>query len=142
MASDDSGAPRKLWRLDARYLLAALVLFLVEVYIALYVHDAWVRPYGGDVLVVVFLYALVRGFADAPVVRAALGVLVFAFIVELLQYFHLVDRLGHGGNPLARVVLGSSVSWGGLGSNTLGASLVLLCERAHGPWRTRSAASG
>lgn len=33
--------------------IAALAIFMIEVLIALYVHDDLVRPWGGDVLVVV-----------------------------------------------------------------------------------------
>ena len=42
------------------YALAALVLFAVEVVIALFVRDAFVRPYLGDVLAVMLVYAVLR----------------------------------------------------------------------------------
>ncbi|HXU83759.1 MAG TPA: DUF2809 domain-containing protein [Polyangia bacterium] len=128
MPNPAPGAQRRLWRLDPRYLAAALVLFLVEVCIALFVHDAWLRPRGGDVLVVIFLYALVRGFRDLPVVPTALGVLAFSFAVEFLQYLHFVDRLGLGRSRVARVVLGSSFEWLDLLCYTLGIVVVLLYE--------------
>ena len=40
------------------YAIATVVLLLIEVLIAVYVHDAFVRPYIGDVLVVVVIYTL------------------------------------------------------------------------------------
>ena len=44
------------------YLVATLVLLAIEVLIALFVHDSFVRPYVGDMLVVVVIYAFVRIF--------------------------------------------------------------------------------
>ena len=56
-----------------RYLSAFAALLLIEVLIALFVHDAFVRPFIGDVLVVAVLYCLVRiikpdGWRFLPVV--------------------------------------------------------------------------
>ena len=39
---------------------AACVLFVLEILIALFVRDAFVRPYGGDILVTVLLCCLMR----------------------------------------------------------------------------------
>ena len=44
------------------YLTAFIILFLIEAAIALWVHDRFVRPYIGDVLVVVLVYVFVRIF--------------------------------------------------------------------------------
>lgn len=41
---------------------AFIVLLAVEIFIALFVHDSVVRPYIGDVLVVIVLYFFVRIF--------------------------------------------------------------------------------
>lgn len=42
------------------YALAFGLLLLLEALIAVFVHDRFVRPYLGDVLVVVLLYCLAR----------------------------------------------------------------------------------
>ena len=44
------------------YAIATVILLLTEVLIALYVHDAFVRPYIGDVLVVIVIYTFIRIF--------------------------------------------------------------------------------
>lgn len=44
------------------YLITALLLLMTEVLIALFVHDRFIRPYAGDILVVLLIYALVRIF--------------------------------------------------------------------------------
>ena len=73
-----------------RYLLAGGLLFLLEIFIALWVHDTIIRPYAGDFLATIFLYCLARDvFSSAPG-KVALGVLLTAYIIEYLQYVHLL----------------------------------------------------
>lgn len=112
-----------------RYFIFSLVLFMVEVFIALYVHDGFIRPYAGDFLVVILLYCLVRTFLHARVMPVAVSVLVFSFFVEITQYFHLVSLLGWQHNRLALIVLGSSFSLVDLVCYTLGIVLVILIEK-------------
>lgn len=53
------------------YIISFLVIFCIEVFIALYVRDSFVRPYMGDALVVVLVYSFVRIFipTGVPVCR-------------------------------------------------------------------------
>jgi hypothetical protein len=92
-----------------RYALAALAVFALEVAIALFVDDAFVRPLVGDALAVVLVYLILR--AATPLrprvaLAAALGV---AVLVELGQFVGLGELLGLGGNAVARVVLGTTL---------------------------------
>jgi len=111
-----------------RYFLFALVLFVIEVLIALYVHDSFIRPYVGDYLVVMLLYCAVRTFIKASPVKVAFGVLLFSYVLEVLQYFHIVDRLGLTDNKLARTVIGYGFEWIDLLAYTLGIATVLILE--------------
>ncbi|MGG7665345.1 DUF2809 domain-containing protein [Dyadobacter sp. BHUBP1] len=110
------------------YLIAALVVFLLEVWIALYVHDDFIRPWGGDVLVVVLLYCLVSGVTRLNVLSAALAVLVFACFIETLQYLQIVRILGLEGNAFARTIIGTTFSWSDIVAYTLGIVLVVGVE--------------
>jgi hypothetical protein len=128
--------PHRLWAINGTYLAAAVLLLMVEIVIGLRVHDDWIRPHGGDVLVVILLYFLVRAFLNVPVVPTALGVLAFSFAVEVLQYFHFVERLGLQDNRFARVILGSTFGWLDLVSYSVGIGLVLVGEWAVRRWRS------
>jgi len=110
------------------YLIAALVIFLIEVVIALYVHDDFVRPWVGDVLVVVLLYCFVRGVTRLEVLYAALAVLAFSWFVETLQYLQIVRILGLEGNAFARTIIGTTFSWSDIVAYTLGIVLVVGME--------------
>ncbi len=89
------------------YLAMTVFWLAVEVVIACYVHDRFIRPYVGDVLVVVVVYCFVRIWVPQGVRLLPLYVFLFAAGVEVLQYFHLVELLGVGNNTFLRVVLGS-----------------------------------
>lgn len=89
------------------YLAMTVFLLAVEVVIACYVHDRFIRPYVGDVLVVVVIYCFVRIWIPQGVRLLPLYVFLFAAGVEVLQYFHLVELLGVGNNTFLRIVLGS-----------------------------------
>ena len=107
----------------------ALLLFLIELSIALFLDDAFVRPYLGDVLVIPLVYCLVATFIEARPLRLGLAVLGFAFAIELGQYFELVRALGLEGNRIARTVLGTSFSAPDLVAYTLGAALTVGCHQ-------------
>lgn len=110
------------------YFLLALLLLAAEAFIACYAHDAVIRPYGGDFLVVILLYCIVKSFFSLPAFPVAAGVLIFAYVVEVSQYFHLINILGLQHSKTARLILGTTFSFSDLAMYTLGLSLVLLLE--------------
>lgn len=61
------------------------MLVLVEVLIARFHFHPFVRGFVGDVLVILLLYHLVLSFFTMASERVIIGILVFAFGVELLQ---------------------------------------------------------
>jgi len=127
------------FRFRGWYFLFSLLLLGVEIFIGVYMHDRIIRPYGGDFLVVIWLYCLVRSFWDLPVPVTAVSVLLFSYLVETSQYFHLADRLGFKGHSLMRVILGSYFTWTDILSYTLGILFVLVVD---GMIRRRSVRGG
>ena len=114
--------------LRKRYALAFLLLLGVEVIIALFVHDRFVRPYLGDVLVVWVICAFLRTLFPTGLPWLPAGVALFAALVEVGQAFHLVDRLGLGHIPFFRILLGNTFDWADLLCYCAGAGLLLLIE--------------
>lgn len=114
--------------LNRNYLYLTVLLFIVETLIAIYVHDHFIRPYLGDVLVVILIYCFVRSFLKIPVIPAAFGVLLFSYFIELLQYFNFVTVVGLENHKIARIVLGSSFEWLDIVAYTFGFFLLLLLE--------------
>jgi hypothetical protein len=109
--------------------IVCIFLFLTEVLIALFVRDHIIRPYGGDVLVVILIYYFLKTFIQVQPLYLSIGVLLFAYGVELAQYFKMVEILGVQDNKVLSIVLGSSFSWGDMLAYTLGAAICWLIEK-------------
>lgn len=77
------------------YIISFLMIFCIEVLIALYVRDSFVRPYMGDALVVVLVYSFVRIFIPTGIPRLPFYVFLFACFVEILQYFSIGGNAGN-----------------------------------------------
>ena len=116
----------------AFYLVVAVILFLIEVFIALYVHDEIIRPHIGDLLVVILIYYFLSAFINISFWWMALFVLLISYLVETLQYFNLVKILGLQHSRLARIVIGTSFSWLDILCYTVGIFIVILIENRKG----------
>ncbi|WP_300674916.1 DUF2809 domain-containing protein [Desulfoluna sp.] len=117
------------FRFDVTYFLMFAGLFLVELMIALFVRDAFIRPFVGDVLVVVLLYLFLRAFLACGRAPLVAGVLLFAWGIEVGQYFNLVSVLGLQDYKVARVVIGSTFDVMDLLAYSVGAALLMLPKR-------------
>ena len=98
-------ARKRLW-----FLAATLALLGIEIFIGVYVHDRFVRPYLGDTLVVILLWAAARIVFPERLPWLSGAVFVFACLVEVSQIIPLCDLLGIRNN-LIRVLMGTSFAW-------------------------------
>ncbi|HKX30403.1 MAG TPA: DUF2809 domain-containing protein [Blastocatellia bacterium] len=118
------------YRFDQRYALLSLGLFLVEVGIALFIKDRLIRPFVGDMLVVILIFTVSRTFIETGPVRLACGVLIFAYAIEIGQYFNLVSRLGLQHHRLARIAIGTTFDLRDLLAYTVGILLIIGLEKS------------
>lgn len=93
---------------------AFALLLAAEVSIALFVRDAFVRPYLGDVLAIVLLCCFGRGVLGIRGKWLVPAVTALGALAECLQYFHLADRLGLPKGSVLRILLGSTFDWADL----------------------------
>jgi glycopeptide antibiotics resistance protein len=108
------------------------VLLATELCIALWVHDAWLRPYGGDVLACVLVYVLIRASTSLRRREALVVAYATALAVELAQWAQLLERFGLAHHTWLRVAAGSVGDVGDLAAYTLGAALAALVEAIAG----------
>ncbi len=106
-------------RLSPQHAAGAVALFIIEVAIALVVHDGFVRPYVGDVLVVLLIHQAVRAVLDLPSTATAVATLAFAYAVEGAQYAGIGRRLD--GHPILQTVIGTTFQLGDLLAYAVGA---------------------
>ena len=86
-------------------------LLAVEVCIALFVHDAFVRPHVGDMLVTLLLCCMCRVAFPDEIRLLPVFVFLFAACVEIGQYFDVVALMGLTDNRFLSIALGRTFSW-------------------------------
>lgn len=114
-----------MFRLCGKSLITSVVLFLILVYIALYVRDQFVRPFLGDVLVVVWMYYTLKSVLNISATRLAAGVLLIAYAVEFAQYANVLSWLGMEHIRAVRIIFGATFDPLDLLAYTLGILSVL-----------------
>ena len=112
------------------YLAAFLILLAVEICIGLFVHDAFIRPYVGDVLVTVLLCVLVRTLWPEGMKLLPVWVFLVAAAVEFAQLLGLAKLLGLE-DTVVGVIMGATFDWKdilcyGIGCGIFGAVECLL----------------
>ena len=111
------------------YLLIFCGLLAVEVCFALFVNDAFIRPYVGDMLVTLLLCCLCRVIVPNKVRLLLLYVFIFAACVEVSQYFDLVALLGLADNRILSIALGRTFSWIDIGCYAVGCVAAFLLDQ-------------
>ena len=113
----------------ARIIYAAIfvILLAVEILIGMYVHDSFVRPYIGDMLVVILLWAAVRMIIPYEIVWLSGAIYIFSVIVELTQLIPLVDFLKIE-NRLIRVIMGTSFAYADLFAYAAGCAVTVVID--------------
>lgn len=125
----NTGNSKIQFRFDLKSFLIFLSIFVIEVIIALFIDDSIIRPYLGDVLVVIMIYYFVKSFISTKTIYLVTGVVLFAYLVEAGQYFNLVGILGMQDNKLVRTVIGSSFSWIDILAYTIGGIICYLIDK-------------
>lgn len=112
-----------------KYGVAFITLLVAEVLIALFfIHDTFIRPYIGDILVVILMYTLIRSFTEKPTRYLPIYLFLFAGGVELLQYFKWVEILGLHKNQVMGIIMGTTFDMKDIGCYFIATILLLIWE--------------
>jgi len=111
------------------YAIAFILIFITEVLIALFVHDSFIRPYGGDILVTILICCFIRIFFPEKIKLLPLLVFLFAVAVEIGQYFDFVSLMGLGDIKFFRILLGTSFSVIDILCYGVGCLIFYVCEK-------------
>ena len=117
-------------KINPKFLFIFLIIFCLEVFIALFIKDHFVRPFIGDVLVILLIYFLIRSFIPVhrPPIFAA-GIFLFACLIETCQYFRILERLHLQDSIFLKIVLGSTFDWLDILAYASGSLILLLISR-------------
>ncbi len=112
---------KKLFTFRYEYCIATIILFLIEVYIALY--ETWfVRHTVGDLLVVMLVYCFLRTFIKAKPVCIAIVTLLIAYFIECIQVLNVFPLLWLEDSTIAHIIM-----WSTFDSKDMIAYIVWVC---------------
>ena len=114
---------------NVRSFIIFLILFTIEVIIAIYVTQHFIRHWFGDFLIVIMLYYFLKSFLKITPLYMAIAVLIFAYFIEFLQLTKLLEILHLEHNKLANLIFGNTFSITDLIAYTLGIITVLITEK-------------
>ena len=110
------------------YFVIFILLFAVEILIALFVHDKFVRPFVGDIVVVMLVCAFARIFIPDKIRLLPVFATLFAVMIEALQYFDFVKLLGFENNPVISTILGRTFDIKDIICYFIGGALFFIAE--------------
>lgn len=116
-------------KINKKYLITFIILFIVEVFIALFVKDTIIRPYVGDILVVILLYVLIKAFIVKEIKLLPIYIFLFATLVEIMQYFKIVEILNLQDNKLMSTLIGTSFDFKDILCYLAGSIIIILWEK-------------
>ena len=113
--------------MNSKYILLTLLLLIIEITIAVFVRDQFIRPFFGDFLAVILVYCGLRIFKQ-NILKTALISLFIAYFIEILQYFKFIEITGLIKYKVLAILIGNSFSWLDMLAYTLGFVFILLIE--------------
>jgi Protein of unknown function (DUF2809) len=116
------------FQINNKYFLFTVILFAIEILIAVFVHDSFVRPFFGDFLVVIFIFYFFKSFTKISDWNIAWISLATSYLIEYFQYLNILKMLELNQNKLAVIIMGNSFAWEDMVAYTLGILAVLCFE--------------
>ena len=112
--------------IKTNYLIISCILLLIETIIAIFVNDQFFRPVFGDYLAAIVVFYLLATFLKMKLNKIALLTLAVSYLIEFLQYTHILELLHLNKIKILNILLGNSFSWTDMLAYTLGILTVLL----------------
>jgi len=110
------------------YLLGFIFLLTIEIIIARFIEDDFIRPYLGDFLVMILIYCILMSISRISIFKGLIAVLLFSFAVEFFQLINIVKVLQYQPPKVVMIILGSSFSVWDLLAYSLGILFIFSIE--------------
>lgn len=111
------------------YAMIFSILLIIEICIALFVKDNFVRPYIGDLLVTLLICSFLRIIIPTKIKLLPIFVFLFAALVELAQCFNIVALLGLEKSAIFSTIIGTTFSFADIICYFLGCVIFWLIEK-------------
>lgn len=110
LSPTDASRSEYCWDARMNWAMTGIAILAFEIFIAIYAKDGFIRYYLGDVLAAAMLYAFGRAAFRLPPKILALAVLTISLVIEIAQYFKVLEILGVQ-NSILRIIFGGTFDW-------------------------------
>jgi len=107
--------------------MTGIAILAFEIFIAIYAKDGFIRYYLGDVLAAAMLYAFGRAAFRLPPKILALAVFTLSLVIEIAQYFKVLEILGVQ-NYALWIIFGGTFDWTDIICYAIGCVLAYVSE--------------
>lgn len=112
--------------IKTKYLIISCSILLIEITIAMFVNDQFIRPIFGDYLASILVFYLLATFLKTDLNKIAILSLFISYTIEFLQYINILELLHLDKIKILNILLGNSFSWTDMLAYTLGIMTVAL----------------
>ena len=92
------------------FTLLTFTLLVIEIAIAYFLKDGFIRFTVGDFLASILVYCAIKSIFKMKAIQIAITALIISFTIEFAQLINLLDLLNLRTNKLASIILGSHFS--------------------------------
>jgi hypothetical protein len=108
------------------YLLFSFSILIIEITIAVFINNQFIRPIFGDYLASILVFYLLATFLKTDLKKIAVISLLISYTIEFLQYINILEVLHLDKIKILNILLGNSFSWTDMLAYTLGILTVVL----------------
>ena len=110
LSPTDASRSEYCWDARMNWAMMGIAILAFEICIAIYAKDGFIRYYLGDVLAAAMLYAFGRAAFRLPPKILALAVFTLSLVIEIAQYFKVLEILGVQ-NYALWIIFGGTFDW-------------------------------
>ena len=127
LSPTDASRSEYCWDARMNWAMTGIAILAFEICIAIYAKDGFIRYYIGDVLVAAMLYAFGRAAFRLPPKILALAVFTLSLVIEISQYFKVLEILGVQ-NYALWIIFGGTFDWTDIICYAIGCFLAYASE--------------
>ena len=112
------------------YMISAIMLFLSEIAILMFWEkNLFIRGFVGDVLAVIFLYAVIKSVVNIKILYGAVLSFLVGAVLEIGQYYNFAEKINMQNNRIFTVIFGANFDWKDILAYFIGGLIVIAVEK-------------
>ena len=127
LSPTDASRSEYSWDARMNWAMTGIAILAFEICIAIYAKDGFIRYYLGDVLAAAMLYAFGRAAFRLPPKILALAAFTLSLVIEITQYFKVLEILGVQ-NYALWIIFGGTFDWTDIICYAIGCVLAYASE--------------